>query len=79
MNVMMVCPAPSTAAVKIPPMMAATIPMRIVMMIPMCWRPGMTRRATAPTTSPMRIHQTMMESVSVMTFSYWAFTVGFAV
>src|SRR6266566_5546836 len=67
MNVITVCPAPSTAAVRIPPTMAATIPMRIVTMIPMCWRPGMTRRATAPTTRPMRIHQMMTESVMTMT------------
>src|SRR5690242_11593051 len=46
--------------------MAATIPMRIVTRIPMCWRPGMTRRATAPTTRPMRIHQMMTESVMTM-------------
>ena len=31
------------------------------------WRPGTTRRATAPTTSPMRIHQMMTESVITMT------------
>src|SRR5690242_3954815 len=67
MKVMIVCPAPSNAAVKIPPTMAATIPMRIVTMIPMCWRPGMTRRATAPTTRPMRSHQMMTESVMTMT------------
>src|SRR5947207_9214188 len=67
MNVITVCPAPSTAAVRIPPTIAATIPMRIVTMIPMCWRPGMTRRATAPTTRPMRIHQMMTESVMTMT------------
>src|SRR6201995_3824467 len=66
MNVISVCPAPSSAAVRIPPTMAATIPMRIVTRIPMCWRPGMTRRATAPTTRPMRIHQMMTESVIPM-------------
>src|SRR5438046_1464927 len=73
MNVITVCPAPSTAAVKIPPTMAATIPMRIVTMIPMCWRPGMTRRATAPTTRPMRIHQMMTESVMTMTSPEWLY------
>src|SRR2546430_7933834 len=66
MKVITVWPAPSNAAVRIPPTMAATIPMRIVTMIPMCWRPGMTRRATAPTTRPMRIHQMMTESVMTM-------------
>src|ERR1700750_2278615 len=66
MNVISVCPAPSSAAVRIPPTMAATIRMRIVTRIPMCWRPGMTRRATAPTTRPMRIHQMMTESVMSM-------------
>src|SRR5262245_40275249 len=67
MNVIIVCPAPSSAAVRIPPTMAATIPIRIVTRIPMCWRPGTTRRATAPTTRPRRIHQMMTESVMTMT------------
>jgi len=36
MNVIMVCPAPRMAVVIMPPSRAATMPMRIVRMIPMC-------------------------------------------
>src|SRR5262245_35540459 len=63
---------PSAPAISVP-MNAATMPTRIVATIPMFWRPGRTRRPSAPMTAPMMMPMMMPATVkcTVVTFQMW--------
>jgi len=64
MNEMTSCPAPIRTRVTEPPAIDPTMPIRIVMRIPMLLRPGISRRPSPPTTRPINAHVMMMKNMT---------------